>query len=93
VKIVVFGFCAVLLTGCGAMQTKRVHRTSTAELKLRRQQLIEQIGQPMGWRMTGFRPGTESHESEINEKNRIEMELLHRCQSGDKAACLPQFSR
>jgi outer membrane biogenesis lipoprotein LolB len=82
----------LLLYGCASDQ-KKFASVPTAELKLRRQQLIEEIAQPQEWRFTGFRKGTQGHEDQIEEKEKIEMELLHRCQAGDKAACLPQFSR
>jgi hypothetical protein len=83
---------AALLIGC-ASETKKVHHMPTAELKLRRQQLIEEIAQPQGWRLRGFAAGTEGREEQIEEKEKIEMELLHRWQAGDQGAYLPQFSR
>jgi hypothetical protein len=64
---------------------------STSELKLRRTQLEEEIAQPVGFRMAGFHPGTEDHDSLFREKRKIEFELLRRCEAGDKAACLPSF--
>ena len=82
----------VLVIGCASDQ-KKASRMSTAELKLRRQQLVEQISQPVGFRLSGFHPGTEDHDSQMHEKNAIEFELLRRWKSGDREAYLPQFSR
>ena len=65
---------------------------STPELKLRRTQLAEEIAQPLGWSSDHFGGSTESRKKQIKEKEKIELELLHRYQSGDKAAYLPQFS-
>jgi hypothetical protein len=88
------GFAAILLGFVSCASTnKRIHSMSTAELKLRRTQLVEEIAQPMGWRFSGFRPGTEDHESQLKEKQKIEFELLRRWQMGDKDAYLRQFSR
>lgn len=80
---------AMLLSlGCASEQ-KKIARMSTAELKLRRQQLVEEIAQPVGIRLSGFHPGTEGHEGEIDEKNKIEFELLRRWKAGErKRTCL-----
>ena len=82
----------ILAVACASDQ-KNASRMSTAELKLRQQQLIEQISQPVGFRLSGFHPGTEDHDSQVHEKNAIEFELLRRWKSGDREAYLPQFSR
>jgi hypothetical protein len=91
-KLLLTLLALVLFIGCAAQQ-KRIARMPTAELKLRRQQLIEEITQPQGFRLSGFRPGTEGHQDAMDEKNKIEFELLRRWKAGDKGAYLPQFSR
>jgi hypothetical protein len=91
-RLTTFVAVLLLLVSC-ASTSKRIHSMSTAELKLRRTQLAEEIAQPMGWRFSGFRPGTEGHEDQLKEKQKIEFELLRRWQAGDKEAYLPQFSR
>jgi hypothetical protein len=91
-KIAAFGLVLLLAVGCASEQKKTAGK-STAELKLRRQQLTEEIAQPQGWRFSGFRPGSEGHEDQIKEKEKIEFELLRRWKAGDREAYLPQFSR
>lgn len=89
-KVPLFIAVALLIFGC-ASTDKKFNGMSTAELKLRREQLAEEIAQPMGWRFSGFRPGTESHDDQIKEKQKIEFELLRRYEAGDKSAYLPSF--
>jgi len=91
-RVLAFVVALVFFVACASDQ-KKASRMSTAELKLRRQQLIEQISQPVGFRLSGFHPGTEDHDSQTSEKNAIEFELLRRWKAGDREAYLPQFSR
>jgi hypothetical protein len=91
-KFVALLFVGILAISCASEQ-KKISRAPTAELKLRRQQLIEEIEQPQSWRFTGFRAGTQDRGDEIAEKEKIEFELLRRWQEGDREAYLPQFSR
>jgi starvation-inducible outer membrane lipoprotein len=81
---------AFLAIGCASMD-KEIHAKSTSELKLRHTQLVEEIAQPRGWSFDRFGGGSENRKKQIKEKEKIELELLHRYQSGDKAAYLPSF--
>jgi len=54
---------------------------------------MEEIAQPQEWRFSGFRRGTEGHEDQFEEKEKIEFELLRRWQAGDREAYLPGFGR
>ena len=91
-KICVVVAIAFLAIGCASTGGK-IQSMSTAELKLRRTQLVEEIAQPRGWNSDHFGGSTESRKGQTKEKEKIEFELLRRCESGDKAACLPSFSR
>lgn len=81
---------ALLAISCASVD-KKVHSMSTSELKLRHAQLVEEIGQPLGWSSDHFGGSTESRKHQIKEKEKIEFELLRRWQSGDKSAYLPSF--
>jgi hypothetical protein len=66
--------CFLAVTGCSALTMEgRTHRKSTPELKLRREQLAEQLS---GWR---FGPGVRDEIKDLREeKEEVERELLRR---------------
>lgn len=97
-KLITTLFITILLIGCASPEValqKRYHRKSTVELKLRRQQLLDDVGRggfdlrfgsPLALAMMG-----NPREGKIKEKEEIERELLRRYASGDRAAWLPIF--
>ncbi len=76
---------ALLAISCASMD-KKVHSMSTPELKLRHTQVERELsGVRWGEKMTNEFADLEK------ERDAIELELLHRYQSGDSAAYLPTF--
>ena len=85
---------AMLFCGCA---TTNYTKTSTAELKLRHTQCVEYLtaekkqwelkfGSPLQMAMMG-----DPRRDRIEEKERVEKELLKRWKAGDKEAYLPVF--
>lgn len=88
-KTILVVFVSLVLTGCASFDEKSQHM-STAELRLRRQQLVERLADnSVQFQFHAFGGGTKDKEELWKEKEAIERELLRRCNGGDREACLP----
>jgi hypothetical protein len=87
----------ILMCSCGTLESKYANST-TAQLKLRREQCVEvlnsekksfdfKFGSPMALAMMG----DGGRKDRIKEKEEIENELLRRYEAGDRQAYLPMF--
>lgn len=87
----------LLIACCFGCATSRMQKASTDDLKLRHAQLVESLsGSQFNMRfgppiMMAF-AGDGGRQDRINEKERIERELLRRYKSGDQRAYLAMFS-
>lgn len=80
--------------GCASTE-KKYAKTTTVELKLRRQQCVDELNAGQG--RFSFRFGGpwwahgDDRKDVTKEKNKIENELLRRFKAGDQEAFLPVF--
>jgi hypothetical protein len=73
-----FAVCAIVLFTVGCASEDKIRSTPTAELKLRREQLV--------YRLNGaeWGQGAREHREDLfKEKEKIELELLRRHEAGD----------
>ena len=95
-------FLLILLCGCATKMAENLHSLNTAELQLRRNQLIEllapsndvtiQVSSKDAGQEWGEAFQRRKRNKLFQEKSRIERELLQRYQAGDAGAYLRIFS-
>lgn len=84
---------SVVLCGCASTDGKRDTR-STSELHLRRNQIVQALGEESKIEIDFLKPiwmRGPTRADRIEEKEEIERELLRRWKNGDKEAYLPLF--